>query len=555
MFQGQRPTVPEMFEITCRRNGRRKAFTAFEPAELTLTYDQALEKAQQAAAYLQSRGIKPGDRVALTGRNSPEWAIAYLAILFAGAVLVPLDYQLGLEDLAGLMRFAGAKLLFVDEEKYDGFSASASGLQEKVSLSPSKQNYILQLPGTGPVRRESSNDEQLAAIMFTSGTTGDPKGVMLTHRNLVSDTYLAQANLSISHSDVFYALLPIHHSYTMTAVFLEAISVGAEIVFGKRMVSKQILSDLKRGKVTMFLGVPMLFNRLLAGLNNGLRERGAAVYSAIHLLMTLSGAVKKLLRVNPGKRVFGFLLKKLSLENIRICISGGGPLPATTFRQYNQLGIDVVQGYGLTETSPIVTLNPTDRYKAASVGKLIPRAEARIVEPDEQGRGEIALRGPMVMKGCYNNPQATREAFTEDGFFLTGDVGYLDRDGYLFLTGRKKSVIVTEGGKNVYPEEIEDHFQLYGEVEQILVRGYTADERRKTEAIEALIYPRAEHFSPAEPEAWQDFASEQVRSSLQRVIDEVNGRLLPYQRISRFRVLSEPMEVSSTRKIKRFTVE
>jgi len=321
------------------------------------------------------------------------------------------------------------------------------------------------------------------------------------------------------------------------------------------MVSKQILADLKRGRVTMFLGVPMLFNRLLAGLNSGLREKGAPVYLLIHALMTLSGAVKKLIRVNPGKRMFGFLLEKLSLEHIRICISGGGPLPASTFRQYNQLGIDFVQGYGLTETSPIVTLNPTDRYKVTSVGKLIPRVEARIVDPDEQGRGEIVLKGPMIMQGYYNNPTATREAFTDEGFFLTGDVGYLDRDDYLYLTGRKKSLIVTAGGKNVYPEEIEDHFQLYSEIEQILVRGYLEDERLKVEAIEAVIYPRAEHYSPSEPAAWQGFDSEEVKASLQRVIDEVNGRLLPYQRISRFRVLDKPMETSSTKKIKRFTVE
>jgi long-chain acyl-CoA synthetase len=555
LFRGQWPTVPEMFEISCNRFGERIVFTAYDPTVLRLSYSQALEQVLRTAAYLQSRGVSPGDRIALTGKNSPEWAVAYLAILFAGAVVVPLDYQLKTEELAGLIAFSGARLLFVDEEKYSGFETSPSTIKEKISLSPSTPDYILDLPQTASLRREALGDEELAAIMFTSGTTGDPKGVMLSHRNLVSDTYLAQDNLSITCNDVFYALLPIHHSYTMTAVFLEAISVGAEIVFGKKMVSKQILSDLKRGKVTMFLGVPMLFNRLLAGLNSGLREKGAAVYALIHLLMALSGFVKKLLRVNPGKRMFGFLLEKLSLEHIRICISGGGPLPASTFRQYNQLGIDFVQGYGLTETSPIVALNPTDRYKVTSVGRLIPRVEARIVDPDELGRGEITLKGPMVMQGYYNNPTATAEAFTPEGFFLTGDVGYLDRDDYLYLTGRKKSLIVTSGGKNVYPEEIEDRFQLYNEIEQILVRGYIAEERQKAETIEALIFPRAEHYSPTEPEAWQGFDSEEVRVSLQHIIDEVNGTLLPYQRIDRFRVLSTAMEVSSTKKIKRFTVE
>jgi long-chain acyl-CoA synthetase len=563
VFQGQWPTIPEMFEITCRRFKERNAFTAFEPAPLTLTYAEALGRVEDAAAFLRSRGVRRGDRVALTGKNSPEWAVAYLAILLAGAVVVPLDYQLGVEELAALMRFAGAKLLFVDEEKREGLNASVTGIKERVSLSPGTGDYILALPRAGEPRPELRRDprrgavsaEELAAIMFTSGTTGDPKGVMLTHRNLVSDTYLAQAILAVYPEDVFYALLPIHHAYTMTAVFLEAISVGAEVVFGKRMVSKHILADLKRGRVTLFLGVPMLFNRLLAGLNHGLREKGSPVYGLIHALMGVSGAVKKLLRVNPGKRLFGFLLEKLCLENMRICISGGGPLPARTVRQYNQLGIDFVQGYGLTETSPIVTLNPTHRYRAESVGRLLPRVEARIVDLDEHGRGEIALRGPMVMQGYYNNPEATRAVFDAEGFLLTGDVGYLDRDGYLYLTGRRKNLIVTEGGKNVYPEEIEDRFQLYNEIEQILVRGYLADERQKVEAIEALIYPRAEHFSPDDPGAWHGFDSEEVHGVLQRIVDEVNARLLPYQRVSRFRVLEVAMETGSTRKIKRHTVQ
>jgi long-chain acyl-CoA synthetase len=161
----------------------------------------------------------------------------------------------------------------------------------------------------------------------------------------------------------------------------------------------------------------------------------------------------------------------------------------------------------------------------------------------------------MVMQGYYNNPKATEAASDDEGFLLTGDVGYLDRDDYLYLTGRSKNLIVTEGGKNVYPEEIEDRFQLYNEIEQILVRGYLADERHKVEAIEALIHPRAEHFSPEDPGAWRGFDSAEVRATLQRIIDEVNSRLLPYQRISRFRVLGEAMETGSTRKIKRHTVE
>ncbi len=185
----------------------------------------------------------------------------------------------------------------------------------------------------------------------------------------------------------------------------------------------------------------------------------------------------------------------------------------------------------------------------------IPEVDIRVLDKDEQGRGEIAIKGPVVMQGYYNNEQATREVFDSDGYFLTGDVGYFDKDGYLFLTGRKKTLIVTEGGKNVYPEELEDRFQLYGEIEQILVRGYILDSRMKTEGIEALIYPSAEHFGADGAEGWKDVHEDVVHSEIQRIVDEVNARLLPYQRINRFTILDQPMEMTTTKKIKRHAVQ
>lgn len=481
--------------------------------------------------------------------------MAYLAVLYAGAIVVPLDYQIPVEEVAGLIQTVAAPVLFVDEERYDSFDKDNCGIRHKISLSPGKPAYILDLKTEGEIRIDWPGEQETAAILFTSGTTGSAKGVMLSHANLVSDTFLSQTYISVGHEDVFYALLPIHHSYTMTSVLLESIATGAAVVFGKRMVSKQILQDMKQGRVNMFLGVPMLFNRLLNGLLKGVRAKGVLIYGIIRMLMGVSGSIKKIFHVNPGKKIFRFLLEKISLDNIRVCISGGGPLTATTFRRFNQLGIDFVQGYGLTETSPIVTLQPTEHYKERSVGMPIPEVDIRVLDKDEQGRGEIAIKGPVVMQGYYNNEQATREAFDSDGYFLTGDVGYFDKDGYLFLTGRKKTLIVTEGGKNVYPEELEDRFQLYGEIEQILVRGYILDSRMKTEGIEALIYPSAEHFGADGAEGWKDVHEDVVHSEIQRIVDEVNARLLPYQRINRFTILDQPMEMTTTKKIKRHAVQ
>jgi long-chain acyl-CoA synthetase len=320
-------------------------------------------------------------------------------------------------------------------------------------------------------------------------------------------------------------------------------------VFAKKLVVKQILKDLHEGQVTMFLGIPMLFNKLLKGLLRGIREKGILVYGLIRGMMMLSGFIKKVFKVNPGKKMFHGILKKISLDTNRICICGGGPLPSSTFSMFNQLGIDFVQGYGLTETSPILTLNPVDHYKETSVGKILPRTEMRILDPDEEGNGEIIVKGPMVMQGYYNNETATREVFTEDGWFKTGDVGYLDGENYLYLTGRKKSLIVTEGGKNVFPEEIEDQFQLYEEIEQILVRGYTLDERMKTEGIEAVVYPNIDFF---QEEGSDTFPREKIEQRVNEIIKAVNLELLPYKRISRIEVIEEPMEMTTTKKIKRF---
>jgi long-chain acyl-CoA synthetase len=313
------------------------------------------------------------------------------------------------------------------------------------------------------------------------------------------------------------------------------------VVFAKQLAIGQILKDLKQGQVTMFLGVPMLFNKLIKGLMRGIREKGIVVYGLIRFLMWISGVIKKYFHINPGKKMFKGILSKLSLDTNRVCICGGGPLPASTFKMFNQLGIDFVQGYGLTETSPIVALNPKEAYKEESVGKMIPGTQTMILDPDENGCGEIALKGSMIMQGYYKNDEATKEVFTEDGWFKTGDVGYLDEDNYLYLTGRAKSMIVTEGGKNVFPEEIEDKFQLYDEIEQILVRGYVLDAKMKTEGIEALIFPN------------QD-AGEKTRDHFQKVIDEVNSGLKVYQKIGQFHILDEAMEMTTTKKIKRHKV-
>ena len=543
-FEGRWPNVKTMFHISVLRYPDNNCFRAFSPKEITFTYREAEKKIKEVSYYLLSQGVKKGDKIAVSGKNSPEWAIAYLGIIYAGCIVVPLDILLKDSEMETLMRFGGVSRLFIDADRIENIDKDGSvGLVERLSLEPSENyRYVLDLNGEEREGYEVASSD-IAAILFTSGTTGTPKGVMLTNENLVADCYLAQGNMNIYSTDVFYAILPIHHAYTMLAVMYESFSVGACTVFGKKLVVTQILKELKEGKVTMFLAVPMLFNKMIAALMAGVRKKGIFVYGLIRFLMGISGAIKKMFGVNIGKKIFGFLLKNLSLENNRICICGGGPLPASTFKMFNQLGIDFVQGYGLTETSPITHLNPTYAYIESSVGKAIPECQVKIVDPDEEGNGTIFIKGPMVMKGYYNNEEATNEVLS-DGWLNTGDVGHEDQNHYLYLTGRAKSVIVTDGGKNVFPEEIEDHFQLYDEIDQICIIGYLVNKETKAEGIRAIIYPSAS--------AKKSYGDEdKLKARMNEIISEVNRELQSYKKITRMDISASPLPMTSTKKIKR----
>ncbi|MCK5600167.1 AMP-binding protein [bacterium] len=553
-FKDEWPTIAELLRITTARFPDKRGFTLYDPEEIKFTWSEVSEHVDKISSHLISKGVNPGDKVGLTGKNSPQWALAYLATVNIGAVIVPLDNSMSTEKSLELFKFAGITALFVDEEKFDDFDMKAMGIKTKIALYKGNDNYIMNIELEEAFEYGAVRSEELAAILFTSGTTGNPKGVMLTHENLVSDTFLTQEHMTILPSDVFYALLPIHHIYTMTAVFLVALSAGAEILFGQTIAIQVILPDLKKGKVTMFLGVPLLFNKLIKGIMRGVREKGILVYGIIRFLMGISGMIKKIFKVNPGKKLFNSILKKVSLENIRICISGGGPLPPETFRKFNQLGVDFVQGYGLTESSPILNLNPVAHYKEKSVGKLIPGIEMIIHDPDEKGVGEIWVRGPVVMRGYYNNQEATEKVLDEDGFLHTGDMGYLDNEDYLYLSGRKNNIIVTSGGKNVFPEEIEYFFTLYDEVEQSLIKGFIADKKLKTEHVEAVIFPSIEFFEKDHSDL-TGHDDGRIHERIGEIVKEINEKMPIYMRIKKYHLIDQPMEMTSTKKIQRYKVK
>ena len=553
-FTGSWPTMKEMFDLTVKRYPNNNCLTDFDGpngSRRTLNYVQAKEKITKLAAWLAANGVKYGDRVAVSGKNSPEWAVVYIAAFYAGAVICPMDYGLHNEEIENLLKTAEPKFFFVDSEKYEYFTSKKFKFQVYSLSEAHADKYVYNLSTDKTPEITYSKEDDLAAILFTSGTTGTPKGVMLTHKNLVSDTYLAQTNMNIYSTDVFYALLPIHHAYTMTAVFIEAMSVGAEVVFGKTMAVSRMMKELREGKITMLLGVPLLFNKLIAGIMKGIKEKGAFVYGIIKFLMGLSYIVKKATNCNPGKVLFKSVLQKANIYTLRIAICGGGPLAPSVFKAYNELGIDFVQGYGLTETSPIIALNPVYAFKIQSVGKNLRDVEFKVIDADENGVGELCVKGPMIMKGYYNMPEETAAVFTPDGWFKTGDLGWIDSEGYVMLSGRAKNMIVTAGGKNVYPEEIENAFQLYDELEQITVQGFIPEGQDAGEEIEALVYPADAMITRLGVDRKNPADADKILKEVTSVVETVNKNLLTYQRIKKVTILAEPLEMTTTKKVKR----
>ncbi|MCR4676284.1 MAG: AMP-binding protein [Sphaerochaetaceae bacterium] len=544
-FNGQWPTVTEMFNITLSRFPDRPCFSAYNPDRICYTYKEVHEIVKRTASKMIEDGVKRGDRVLLNGKNSIQWGVSYLAINYCGAVVVPIDNQMDVSRCETLSEFAGCSYVLADSSVIEKMNSSSRwfknlkgvvSLQELLDLKPEKLYDSVFI-----------SDEDIAALLFTSGTTGNEKAAVLTNRNIVSDTYLVADGMGCTEKDTLYALLPLHHSYCCTTVLLEAVMHGAECLFAQGVILSHMLKDLKNGHVTIFMGIPLLYNKLLAGIEKGMARKGKFVNRLLHIMMSINGWTKQHMHFSPFRGFFRkHILSQLGLDKNNLLICGAGPLSPEVFRKYNQLGLDFVQGYGLTECAPVVTLNPKEHFKTASIGKALKGMDVIIADPDEHGVGEIRVKGPNVTRGYYKDRENTENLFDENGYLKTGDLASVDSEGYFFIRGRAKNIIVTEGGKNVYPEEIEDYFQTNQAIEQIMVRGYMADKNVPSEQIEAVIFPSKDFYKGVAPEKIENDIREQVK--------HVNSNLPLYKRIEKITIIKERMKETTTRKIKRNTV-
>lgn len=541
-------TISEAFAaVACRAPERMAMQMKQGPAYRQYRYGQVAQQVDGLAAALIHHGIRPGDRVAIVAENRPEWVTAYLGIVAAGGTAVPLDVQLSSQELASLLARSGSRAVFVSAKTWPLLKELSLPLTV-VSLDPVPDSPCLNFDefvraGSVEWEKPKVSPENVASLLYTSGTTGEPKGVRLSHRNLLSNAR-ALMMLGLGHSDDhFLAILPLHHTYPFMVTCLVPLLLGAQLTFLPTVKGPELAHCLREARITIFVGVPQVFAMIRRAIFEGINRRSRVVRLAMRLLLPLSGWIRRRTSVNLGRLLFAAVHRELG-PSLRVLVSGGARLDPQVAEDFFRLGFTLLEGYGLTETAPAVTLNPLAKPKIGSVGVPIHGVDVRIVNPDAAGIGEVAVRGPNVMQGYDGNPQATADAI-RDGWFYTGDLGYLDREGYLYITGRAKELIVTAGGKNIVPEELEAHYLASPAIAELCLVG----EQRAGEGGEGLHAVVLPNF---------DYIKEQkvvgVRQLVKNELTRIGLTLPPYKRISGLSIVTAPLPRTRLGKIQRYRV-
>ncbi|MFQ5960131.1 MAG: AMP-binding protein [Candidatus Methylomirabilales bacterium] len=545
-------TIPVQFFETAARFHDRVAFQIErEGRYVRFSYADVADQTRRLARFLRRCQLSPGDRVALLSENRPEWCIAYLGIVAAGATAVPLDAQLGQEEVENLLRHSESRAVIVSEAELDKvrpliarlpFRPDVILLDEKAAAGFHSLSEILQ--STEQDALPSPPPEAIASILYTSGTTGTPKGVMLSHSNLVSNCLAAQGLNVLGPEDNVLAILPLHHVYPFMVTFLFPVLCGARVTFLQSLKPPDLVQCMQETGVTVLPGVPQLLALLHRGIFQEINKRPRPLRLLFHLLLDLAGATRQVFGRNVGLLLFPQIHRRFG-GRLRVITSGGAKLDPAVGRDFGRLGFTVLEGYGLTETSPGVTFTRPEKPKFESVGVPLPGVHVRIMEPDSEGIGEIAIQGPNVMQGYFKDPEGTAESF-RDGWFLSGDLGYLDAEGYLFITGRVKEVIVLSTGKNIYPEEIEAHFLKSPYIKEICLLGSEELGDPRSEELAALVVPNFEHFRAQR----LTNAEEMVRWDMENL-----SRQLPaYKRPTRLHIVKDPFPRTRLGKIQRHLV-
>jgi len=524
-----------------------------------ITYCELADRTRDISATLIKNGIEKGDRVCIFSESRPEWGIAFFGIVTAGAVVVPLDIKLEEKEISFILAHSEARAILVSGKYIKKIKSIISGFAKDVfliSLEYEKTDKNLLSIGelrwrkAEPYYRDIDN-EDLISIVYTSGTTGDPKGVKLTYNNILHQIEAISKVINFSDKDRFLSILPLNHMFEITGGFIIPLSKGARITYmSKGIKLSSISAVMRKTQPTIILAVPKFIKFLYHSILSRLSSSSRYTRKLFNMSLDISSKFSKL-GINPGKIIF----KKIHGEfggRLRGIISGGAPLDTEISHNLNLMGITVLEGYGLTETSPIITVNTFKHNRIGSVGKPLSGTEIKIVPQNSEDKtGEILIRGPQVMKGYYKNPQATDKAFSEN-WFHTGDIGYIDEDGYLYITGRLKNVIVTDGGKKIHPEEVEEVLSKSPYIQEICVLGRKVADGIKagTEEVFAIVVPDLERIKKDGLALKED-----VQSFIKEEIHKHCKLLAPYKKITNFLISEKELPKTSTQKIKRKEVE
>ncbi|MER3446819.1 MAG: hypothetical protein C4291_08235 [Candidatus Dadabacteria bacterium] len=527
-------TIPDMLERSTEEYRDSVAFLIPRNGNIySLTYGQALEYIKRLSRYLRDElGLGRGDCIAILGDNSPEWAISYFSIAYIGAVAVPLDARASANLYKSILSFSSAKAIILSGSHLSDIrSMEEDDLDELKHIVPMESFDEIYNKYSKGVSAENISADDIMEILFTSGTTGDPKGVILTHRNIMSNVDDVYRIIEFTNDDRAFSILPIHHCYECTMGLLTPFYNGMSIFYARGLKPNEMIEDLNAAHPTIWLNTPLILEKLILRINRELSNQRGIKRLATKLLP--KGFIGNRIRQNLG------------LDRIRLIVSGGAALPLWVSKGLEELGFPILQGYGLSEASPLISVNPPSKPINESIGMIIPSDEVEIRDIDSEGNGEIVARGPNIMKGYYRNEDATKEVLTPDGWLMTGDIGYFDEEGYLYITGRKKFVIVTKGGKNVFPEEIEERLTKSAYIEEALV--FSPDDK----TIQAVIYPNLDEVREALNGIGKDPSVENIWGLIRLDVKKINEGLESYKRISHFAIRFDEFPKTTTRKIKR----
>ena len=531
----------------------------------SVTFREFDEMRRALGTSLLDMGLK-GSNIAVAGENSFRWALSYFTIATGAGVVVPIDKNLPIEVIENLLHRADVVLLFVSPKMADKVMPSldkVESLRYIVIMDPpdlelteytADERVCLQSELIRKGKRllsEGHRDyvdaeveaEDLCTILFTSGTTGLAKGVMLSHQNFAQHVFNMSKFFHIPEYGRVLDVLPMHHAYEMTCTIMTCFYQGATVVICEGL--KHIQTNFEEMNCCIMLGVPLIFENMYRKIWKQAEKSGSKL--KLERALALSKRLKLRNNRRATERMFESI-HKLFGKNFYMFIAGGAAIDPKVIADFEAMGFPMMQGYGMTENAPIIAMN-SDRYgKAASAGRPLPGTEVRVVDKDENGIGEIICKGPSVMMGYYKDPENTAKTL-RNGWLYTGDYGYMDEDDFIYITGRKKNVIVTKGGKNIFPEEVEYYLLLEPSVSETLVYGKHEDVKNDL-LCTAIIYPNYEYMKEQHAES-----DEQIYEILSKAVDKANAKMPPYKRVRRIEVRDRDFVKTTTLKIKRFEDE